>query len=59
MEQYSRELDSFEELVEKPKDVKTKVTFQPRFYIKKIDQHYLLRNWPELEKAKGQYSLKI
>ena len=38
MEQRGRELDSFEELVEKAKDVETKAALRPRAYARDTDQ---------------------
>lgn len=58
MKRHSRELNSFEELVKKTKDVEAMLVFQPRLYIRKTDQHYLRDNQPEPEKIKGQYNLK-
>lgn len=52
MEQRSLELDSFEELVKKTKDVEAKTALQTCSYIRVIDQHYLQGNRYEREKAK-------
>ena len=54
IEQYNRELDSFEELVEKAVDAKTKAAFQPRSYICKTDQHYFRGSQPSAAKTNTQ-----
>lgn len=41
IEKHSRELDSFEELVEKTKDAKAKAALRPRLYVKETNQHCL------------------
>ena len=40
MEQRSRKLDNFEELVQKTVDVEAKAALQPRFATRETDQHY-------------------
>ena len=41
MEQRGRELDSFEELVEKAVDAEAKAALRPRSYARETDQHCL------------------
>ena len=41
IEQRDRELDSFEEIVEKAIDAKAKAALKPHFYAHNIDQHFL------------------
>ena len=41
IKQYGRELNSFEETVEKAVNVKAKAALRPRSYTRNTDQHYL------------------
>ena len=54
MEQRGRELDSFEELVEKTVDAKAKAALRPRSYVRKTDQHCLWGSRPSAAKANTQ-----
>ena len=51
MEQRGRELDSFEELVEKAVDAEAKAAFWPRSYARETDQHCLRGSRPSAAKA--------
>ena len=51
MEQRSRELDSFKDLVKKAIDIKTKAALWPRSYAYKIDQYCLRGSQPSAAKA--------
>ena len=51
IEQRGRELDSFEEIVEKTVDAKAKAALRPRFYACKTDQHCLRGSRPAIAKA--------
>lgn len=46
-------MDSFEELVNKAKDIKAKAAFQPYSFIWKTNQYYLQDNRPEPKKIKN------
>ena len=46
MEQRGRELDSFEEIVEKAVDAKTKAAFKPRSYVRNTNQYCLWDSRP-------------
>ena len=54
MEQRGRELDSFEELVEKVVDAEAKAALRPCSYARKTDQHCLRDSWPSVAKANTQ-----
>ena len=54
MEQRGRELDSFEELVEKAVDAEAKAALRPRSYARETDQHCLRGSWPSAAKTSTQ-----
>ena len=54
IEQRSRELDSFKELVKKAVDAKVKAALRPRFYICKIDQYCHRGSWLSAAKTNSQ-----
>ena len=56
-EQRGRELNSFEELVEKAVDTEAKTALQPRSYACKTDQHCLRGSWPSAAKTSTQSQL--
>ena len=54
IEQRSREIDSFKELVKKAVDAKAKTAFRPRSYPCKTDHHCLQSSRPSAAKASNQ-----
>ena len=54
MEQRGRELDSFEELVEKAVDAEAKAALRPRSYARETDQYCLRGSRPSAAKASTQ-----
>ena len=54
MEQRGRELDSFEELVEKAVDAEAKAALRPRSYARETDQHCLQGSRPSAAKTSTQ-----
>ena len=54
MQQRSRELDSFEELVEKTVDTEAKAALRPRSYARKTDQYCFQSSRPLVAKASTQ-----
>lgn len=57
MEYGGHELDGFEDVVEKTKDVKVKGALWPQFYVQGTNQQCLQGNCPKPEKAKSQIGL--
>ena len=51
MEQRSQELDSFEEIVKKAVDAKTKAALRARSYAHNTNQHCLQGSWPSATKT--------
>ena len=54
MEQRGRELDSFEEIVEKAVDAEAKAALRPRSYARDTDQHCLRGSRPSAAKSSAQ-----
>ena len=54
MKQRGRELNSFEEIVEKAVDAKIKAAFKPRSYAYNTDQHCFRDSWPSAAKTSTQ-----